>query len=140
MIRAFLIFAALFVGSTARAEIYTTSSNQVDVCKGYNAPADVSHHADKGVNLNSFDFGFDNKVIKIPIEYQALQALGISNDVLDNLDSKADLGVVEIYPDGRVMFGDQNLSASSLEALCKERDGAPLIGQASDIIEGQDYE
>lgn len=136
----FMMFLAMCFSAVVQAKTYKTSSNQVDVCKGHTSQSDITYQPADDVNLNSFDFGLNKKIIKIPLEYDAIQALGISAPWQDNIDAKADLGMLEIHPDGRMTFAGQEITASSLQAICEQRNGTPLIGKAEDIIEGQSDE
>lgn len=129
-----IVIAAYLMAVPVWADSYSVSSGDVDPCAGLvqSLQQDYQHRPDADVNLNGFDFNKDKQVIRIPVEIESLQAFGLNAAVPPGVEAKPDLGVIELYPDGRLFYDGQEIQSQSLEALC--RSGAVHY---SDIIEGQ---
>lgn len=139
-----LIAVCALFSMPAMADTIRVSSHNVDICQAFAADKSVDKSVDykpmSGVTMNAFDLGLDNMVIKAPIQLDLLKDLGIVYPHSDAVDAQTDLGVIELYPDGRVLLNGQEFAPGALDKICENRQGAPLMGAAEDIIEGQSDE
>lgn len=130
--RVAFLFIFFLMSLSAQAEVYTSSSDMVNVCASLTKILhDYEHKPEANVNLNAFEFNKDDRIITIPIEIESLQAMGLGAALPDGLGAKPDLGAIELYPDGRIFYNGQEIQTQSLKQICN-------AGQinAQDVIEG----
>ena len=129
-------FLLIVLAHPVFAETYTISSSSVDLCAGYQPSQSIDYQPADDVNLNSYDFGFKDKILEIPVELETLQALGVSPAIMNIYNLEPALGVLELHPNGSLHYKGQQIGTTSLEDACEKRGGAPLMGNEKEFIEG----
>ena len=106
-----------------------------ELCAVYKPLGGVAHKSADDVNLNSFEFNMPEKVV-VPISKDFAESLEV------DLDMTSNLGVVEIYSNGRVVFEGQEVS-SQAQSYCERtvnedgQEGAEAINSetSEEVIE-----
>ncbi len=134
-----ILFLSLMLVHPAWADEIRVRSN--DICLQLRP---VNHVPAADVNLNSAT-PFIDKVIRVPVELDGLAFLGLEPDYAQGLSVKPDLGVIELYPDGRIDYDGRDISSRVAQACETKTDieasqsAISISGSRNrdDLIEGQ---
>jgi len=143
MIRLFILVIPMILSVTAFAE-----EEQESFCIAYRQPEGVAYQPGIDVHgkpvipadLNDKSY-FVPDVIKVPLNIDLAQRF--DRDWVPGTDMDAEMGIIEIYRDGRVMFNDHDVTEEAI-AFCEEEEIAEssitVIDSVEDsIISGEGY-
>ena len=131
-----IMICAALLSAQAMAKTYVTSSSSIDLCANYSAQKAANLEPAAGVNLNSFDFGYADEVLEIPVELESLQAFNISPAISNTFNIEPVLGTLELHPSGALYYKGQKIGSTSLEEACAYQGGKPIFGREKQKIEG----